>query len=158
MRSDEATDEPLKVLIVEDEPLLAMDLEAQLLAMGHTVVGMAPDAEAAFGLAERKRPDLALVDLNLRDGLTGPQIASVLSRDKDMIVVFVTGSPHQIPPDYAGAAGAITKPWSPEALEQVMSLVRAHGRGRAGLPEIDLSLVRLAPSFQAGKGPRGREK
>ena len=56
MRSDEATDEPLKVLIVEDEPLLAMDLEAQLREMGHTVIGMASDAEAALRLAEGQRP------------------------------------------------------------------------------------------------------
>lgn len=158
MGSDKDADKPFKILIVEDEPLLAMDLEAQLSQMGHTVVGMAPDAEAAFGLAERARPDLALVDLNLRDGLTGPQIASQLSRDREMVVVFVTGSPEQIPPDYAGAACAIIKPWSPEALEQVMSLVRAPGRGRAGRHEADLSLVRLAPSFQGGRGPRGEGK
>lgn len=157
MRSDEATDEPLEVLIVEDEPLLAMDLEAQVSEMGHTVIGTAPDAESAFGLAGRKRPDLALVDLNLRDGLTGPQIASELSRDRGMIVVFVTGSPDQIPPDYAGAVGAITKPWTTEALEQVMALVGAHRRGTS-LPEAELPLVRLAPPFQAGERPPGEGK
>jgi DNA-binding response OmpR family regulator len=157
MRSEEATDEPLKVLIVEDEPLLAMDLEAQLMEMGHTVIGMASDAEAALRLAEGQRTDLALVDLNLHDGLTGPQIASELSRDKSMIVVFVTGSPDQIPPDYAGAAGAIVKPWSRKALEQVVSLVRGYGRGSISLLEVDLSLVRMAPSFQDGK-PRAKGK
>lgn len=135
MPSDEATDEPLKVLIVEDEPLLAMDLEAQLREMGHTVIGMASDAEAALRLAERQPPDLALVDLNLHDGLTGPQIAAELSRDKSMIVVFVTGSPDQIPPDYAGAIGAITKPWSPEALEQAVLPVRSHQRHSIDPPE-----------------------
>lgn len=156
MRSDEATDEPLKVLIVEDEPLLAMDLEAQLREMGHTVIGMASDAEAALRLAEGQRPDLALIDLNLHDGLTGPQIASELSRGKGMIVVFVTGSPHQIPPDYAGAIGAITKPWSPEALEQVMLLVRAQRRDSIDPPEADLSLVWMAPSFQGKPRTEGK--
>ena len=149
MRPDEATDRPLKILIVEDEPLLAMDLEAQLLQMGHTVTGMASDARSAFELAD--------VDLNLRDGLTGPQIASELSRGKDTLVVFVTGSPDQIPPDYAGAVGAITKPWSPEALEQVVSLVRTYGRDNTTPSETDLTLVRMAPSFQGGK-PRAKGK
>lgn len=160
MRSDDTIDEPLKVIIVEDEPLLAMDLEVQVSEMGHTVIGTAPDAETVFGLIGEAKPDLApdlaLVDLNLRDGLTGPQIASVLSQDKGMIVVFVTGSPDQIPPDYAGAAGAITKPWSIEALEQVMSLVTALRRLGASLPHADLPLVRLAPSFQSGKSRLGK--
>jgi DNA-binding response OmpR family regulator len=157
MSSDEGTDEPLKVIIVEDEPLLAMDLEAQLLQMGHMVIGTAPDAQTAFELADGTSPDLALVDLNLSDGLTGPQIATALSRDKGVIVVFVTGSPGQIPPDYAGAIGAITKPWSPQALEQVASFVRIHGRDGPSPSETDLSLVRMAPSFQGGK-PRARGK
>ncbi|MBN9077970.1 MAG: response regulator [Rhizobiales bacterium] len=157
MRPDEATDRPLKILIVEDEPLLAMDLEAQLLQMGHTVTGMASDARSAFELADGTNLDLALVDLNLRDGLTGPQIASELSRGKDTLVVFVTGSPDQIPPDYAGAVGAITKPWSPEALEQVVSLVRTYGRDNTTPSETDLTLVRMAPSFQGGK-PRAKGK
>jgi hypothetical protein len=74
------------------------------------------------------------------------------------MVAFVTGSPHQIPPDYAGAACAITKPWSPKALEQVISLARMPRRDRAGLPAADLSLVRLAPSFQLGGNPRGKGK
>jgi DNA-binding response OmpR family regulator len=156
MRSDDRTGEPLKVLIVEDEPLLAMDLEAQLSQMGHTVIGIAPDAEAAFGLADGARPDLALVDLNLSDGLTGPQIASELSRDKSMTVLFVTGSPDQIPSDYAGAVGAITKPWSLKALEQVVLLVHTRGWDSIDRPEADLSLVRMAPSFQGKPRTEGK--
>jgi hypothetical protein len=81
LRSDEGTDQPLKANIVEDEPLLAMDLEA-----------------------------------------------TVPSRDKSVIM---TGSPAQIPSDYAGAIGAIAKPWSPQALEQVASFVRRHWARRS---------------------------
>jgi DNA-binding response OmpR family regulator len=157
MRSVDRTGEPLKVLIVEDEPLFAMDLEAQLSQMGHMVIGIAPDAQTAFGLADETRPDLALVDLNLSDGLTGPQIASELSRDKGMAVVFVTGSPDQIPPDYAGAIGAITKPWSLKALEQVVLLVCAQWRDSIDPLEFDLSLVRMAPPSKASREPRESE-
>jgi len=101
---------PLKVLILEDEFLLAMDLEAHLEALGQDVVGVASDAAGAFDLAESEAPDLALVDINLRDGRSGPRIASGLARKHDTLVVFVTGSPDQIPSDYAGAVGAVLKP------------------------------------------------
>lgn len=56
---------------------------------------------------------------------TGPQIEADLSRGKGMIIVCVTGSPDQILRDYACVIGAIAKPWSPQALEQVLLLVRA---------------------------------
>lgn len=81
-------------------------------------------------VAEGQRPDLALVDLNLHDGLTGPQIASDLSCGKSVVVVFVTGSPDQIPLDYAGAIGAITKPWFPRRWSRWCCWC-AHSRGRA---------------------------
>ena len=63
-----------KILIVEDEILVALDMEMAIEEMGHTPIGIAPDAEVAATLAN-EQPDIALVDLNLRDGLTGPQIA-----------------------------------------------------------------------------------
>lgn len=78
------------------------------------------------------------------------------SRDKGVIVVFVTGSPAQIPSDYAGAIGAIAKPWSPQALEQVASFVRRHGQDGPSPSETDFSLVRMAPSFQGSKPRAGR--
>jgi DNA-binding response OmpR family regulator len=92
-----------------------------------------------------ERLDLALVDLNLRDGLTGPQIASELARNHSALVVFVTGSLEQIPADYAGAMGAITKPWDPRTLEQLVTFVRGHlstPRGSAGAP----AKMMIAPS------------
>lgn len=83
----------LKILIVEDEMFLAMDLETHLEALGHRVIGIASDAQESFALASAAAHDLALVDLNLRDGLTGPQIAAKLTRDHSTLVVFVTGNP-----------------------------------------------------------------
>jgi two-component system, response regulator PdtaR len=58
-----------KVLIVEDEILVALSLQQALDAIGYETVGIAPDTETAFKMAEA-RPDIALVDINLRDGET----------------------------------------------------------------------------------------
>ncbi len=58
MKTDGETDEPLKVMIVEDEMFLAMDLEAHLTTLGQKVVGTASDAKEAFDLADAAAPDL----------------------------------------------------------------------------------------------------
>ena len=64
----------MRVLIVEDEALVALELEELLLDEGFEVVGSAANAAQAIDLGRRHRPDLALLDLNLADGLTGPRI------------------------------------------------------------------------------------
>ena len=61
------------VLIVEDEFLVALELEDILTDAGHTVVGIVPDQAAIHRLD--KTPEVALVDINLRDGPSGPTIA-----------------------------------------------------------------------------------
>ena len=65
----------LRVVIVEDQALLAMELELVLGEAGCDVVGRAMDQASAFTIADRERPDLALIDINLLDGMTGPRIA-----------------------------------------------------------------------------------
>jgi len=61
--------------------LLALDLEIHLEFLGQKVVGIAGEAKEALALAELASPDLALVDVNLRDGLSGPQIAVCLVKN-----------------------------------------------------------------------------
>jgi two-component system, response regulator PdtaR len=61
-----------RILIVEDEFIVALNLRQIMSNMGFEVIGIAPDAATAERLAQAK-PDIALVDLNLRDGHTGPQ-------------------------------------------------------------------------------------
>lgn len=126
MFTNEEMPAPLKVMIVEDEMFLAMDLENHLEDLGQDVVGVAASAAEAFALASVSAPDLALVDVNLRDGASGPRIASELARKHDMLVVFVTGSPDQIPPDYARGAGC-----GPEAVGRGND--HASDRVRAGM-------------------------
>ena len=98
-----------RILIVEDEFLVALDLEAALTEFGHDCAGIAPDLETAMRLADTK-PDLALVDINLRDGPTGPQIAEHLTRDHGVVVLFVTANPRMAPAGLAGAVGVLSKP------------------------------------------------
>lgn len=98
----------VNVLIVEDEMLVAADLEATIEELGHTPVGIAPDLETAVQFA-CEGVDLALVDLNLRDGETGPMIGSRLA-SAGIMVIFVTGNPRAIGAGVVGTLGVFTKP------------------------------------------------
>lgn len=99
-----------RVLIVEDEILTAMELEAVLTERGYRVVGIAPDSASARALAEDHNIDLALVDVNLRDGRTGVGLGAELARERMAKVIYLTA--HPLPPHErpSGVLGLLTKP------------------------------------------------
>ena len=100
------------VLIVEDEILVALDLERILTDAGYTVGAIAADRIGALEAAPRC--SLAFIDVNLRDGATGPDIARHVA-GRGGKVVFVTANPAQID-DPACAIGYVRKPFSDEAI------------------------------------------
>jgi DNA-binding NtrC family response regulator len=85
------TDEspPAKILIVEDEALIAREIQHRLTNMGWEVVGMA-FGEEAVELARETKPDLLLSDINLRRGLSGIDLAEQIQAEMDIPVVFLT--------------------------------------------------------------------
>lgn len=119
----------LQVLVVEDEVVLALHAQCILEDEGHCVIGIAPDRRDAFRLAAMTRPDVALVDLNLRDGLTGPEIGTRFARDLNIPVLFVTADIERAPLDAPGVLGVLQKPYSPRDLAEVL---RTFGRNRVG--------------------------
>jgi two-component system, response regulator PdtaR len=126
--------EPLRVLIVEDELLIAMELERLVREAGHEPVGAAADAGQALRLARDARPELALVDLNLRDGRTGPEIVRALARDLGVAGLFVTASRGSVPADFAGALGVLGKPLDEGRLAPALRWAAARLRGGDAVP------------------------
>ncbi|MDP2118173.1 MAG: response regulator [Brevundimonas sp.] len=120
----------LRVLIVEDQALLAMELELVLEEFGCEVVGCAMDKAGALDIAGRERPDLALIDLNLLDGMTGPQIAEQMVSEFGTAAVFLTANPEQIPDGFAGALGAVSKPFDEATILAVVAFARQFIRHR----------------------------
>jgi DNA-binding response OmpR family regulator len=106
----------MRVLIVEDELVIAIDVEACLAEEGHQIVGIARESETALALGRRLRPDLALVDIQLVDGETGPEIARHL-KDMGVPVLFMTANADMLPSDMAGALGAVPKPVAEHVLK-----------------------------------------
>ena len=67
-----------KILIVEDDPLSALDLQNEVERLGYEVVGMAESADEALMASEESRPDLALLDINIVGSMDGIQTARLL--------------------------------------------------------------------------------
>jgi two-component system, response regulator PdtaR len=123
---------PGKILIVEDEMLVALELEAILEDLGYDSLGIAPDMPTALDLAV-SGADLALVDLNLRDGLTGPEIGQRLSADHKIAVLFVTANPRVLGDGIAGTIGVLTKPTDPDCVARAVAYALRVSGGECGL-------------------------
>lgn len=127
-----------KILIVEDEVLVAMELEAILEDLGHQPVAIAPDLSTADQYADDKI-DLALVDLNLRDGLTGPEIGKRLSA-KGVAVLFITANPRILGDGIAGTIGVLSKPTDEATVKAAVDYALGMRQGRAVAPPNALQL------------------
>lgn len=79
-----------RILIVEDEALVALDLRQTLEEFGLEVVGMAASAEEALALVEATQPDLALMDINIHGTFDGIQTARILHDAFQVPAVFIT--------------------------------------------------------------------
>jgi two-component SAPR family response regulator len=80
----------MKILIVDDELLLAMDLHTALSRAGHDVIGFAPTPDAALTMAAGLRPELALVDINLLGQTEGIDLAEALKARYGTDIIFIT--------------------------------------------------------------------
>lgn len=120
----------LRVLIVEDEVLIALELEDLLHDAGHVPIGIAVTSREAVDLARSLRPDFALVDIHLADGPTGIDVARALEGDGGPTVVFMTANGKRIPPDFAGAAGLIGKPYTERSVRSALCYFADRRDGR----------------------------
>ena len=137
---------PLEVLIVEDEVLLATELEFLLEEVGCRPVGLAMSSDEAVAMANDLRPDLALVDVHLRDGPTGVEVARAIHDKCGGVALFMTANVKRLPADFASACGVIGKPYSEHGVKSALSYLTICLReGQApGLPPIGLT---LAPAY-----------
>ena len=116
------------ILIVEDEILVALEMECILEERGYHVVGIAADLVDALAFADGSI-DLALVDLNLRDGLTGPEIGKRLAHEHKANVLFVTANPRLLGDGIAGTVGVLTKPTDEASLAAAVAFALARSSG-----------------------------
>ena len=127
-----------RALIVEDEILVALDIENALRELGIEVVGIAADSQSALSMANNV--DFALVDINLRDGQTGPMIGRTLARDYGVSVIFVTANPSILGEGVEGTMGVMTKPFSDQSISATISYLTMRDAERDVAPPPELHL------------------
>jgi DNA-binding response OmpR family regulator len=120
----------LSVLIVEDEMLLAMDLEDILVEAGYGVVGNAVDMHQAIAMCEKHgdRIDIAIMDVHLARGTNGVDTARVLRQRWDIPSLFVSGNIDEKMQALAlewGPAGFVGKPFSQREVLKALAAVTA---------------------------------
>jgi len=107
-----------KVLIIEDEPIIALDLENLVTELGHRVVAIAATKDDAVAKAKSERPGLVLADINLGEGGSGIDAVSEILASFDIPVIFITAYPEKLltgerpEPTYL-----IAKPFLPETVQ-----------------------------------------
>ena len=112
--------EPRTILIVEDEPLIAMMLEDFLESMGHTIRGTCDTVDQAMAEAERGGFDLAILDVNLKGESVWPVAAAL--RDKGTPFVLASGGHVEPPPVEFKNAPMIEKPFT---IDRVTPIIEA---------------------------------
>lgn len=109
-----------RILLVEDERIIAVDIRARLESAGHTVCAIAADADTAYLEVERHRPDIALMDIRIRGAVDGIDAATRFRNEFGTPVIFLTASAD--PDNFARAKqarphGYILKPFQDHAVE-----------------------------------------
>jgi two-component system, response regulator PdtaR len=101
---------PARILIIEDEALVALELRFVLEDLGHDVVGIAADSRSAEDIIKTTDVDLALVDIHLSDGPTGIELGRQLGQDHRVAVLFMTANPGMVRNGVEGTIGVLSKP------------------------------------------------
>jgi CheY-like chemotaxis protein len=110
------------VLIIEDEPIIAMDIESLITGLGHNVTAIARTHNQAVEAVRRHRPGLVLADIQLADGSSGIDAVNEILKSFEVPVIFITAYPERLlTGERPEPAFLITKPFLPDMVKAVVS-------------------------------------
>ena len=130
---------PMLILVVEDEPIAALSAMWELQRAGHEVIGPAGTPEDALRLARERRPELALVDIDLDQAGQGLQLAREL-RELQVASVFVSAQTNLAQQNSQLALGFISKPYSSAELIGSVDVIDAVLHGGIAPPALPPAL------------------
>ena len=123
--------EETRILVVEDERIVALDLQHTLESFGHEVVATCPSGEKAIELAGTLQPDLVLMDINLEGALDGTEAAQVIASELAIPIIFLTAyteSGTLARAEMSAPYGYLVKPIETRALQATLRMAMARAR------------------------------
>jgi CheY-like chemotaxis protein len=111
-----------KVMIVEDEPLIALDMEQMVQELGHVVTGIARTHKEAIEIFQKTQPKLVLADIQLADGSSGIDAMNEILRDVSIPVIFITAFPARLlTGERPEPTFLVSKPFNPDMVKALIS-------------------------------------
>ena len=120
-----------RVLVVEDERIVALNLKQRLVRLGYEVTGMAPSGAKALAEIERTRPDVILMDINIEGDIDGIETTSRIPTEYHTPVIYLTAYSEQATLDRAKATkpyGYLLKPFSERELHATIQMALERSR------------------------------
>jgi CheY-like chemotaxis protein len=110
------------IMIIEDEPLIAMDIEQMVLDLGHRVTGIARTHKEALELFHQTKPKMILADIQLADGSSGLEAMNEILQMTSLPVIFITAFPERLlTGERPEPAFLVTKPFNPDMVKALIS-------------------------------------
>ncbi len=111
-----------RIMIIEDEPLIAMDIEQMVETLGHEVVGIARTHKEALALYETEKPAMVLADIQLADGSSGIDAVNDILKQDSLPVIFITAFPERLlTGERLEPTFLVTKPFNPDMVKALIS-------------------------------------
>lgn len=118
-----------RILIIEDEALVAMELRFVLEDLGYEVADVCATAKSALDTVRETDVDLALVDIHLSDGATGIELGRRLGQEMGVSVLFMTANPGMVREGVAGTIGVLSKPTDERAVQTAVDYALRRRQG-----------------------------
>jgi DNA-directed RNA polymerase specialized sigma24 family protein len=110
------------IMIIEDEPLIAMDIEQMVESLGHGVTGIARTHKEALALFEEQKPGMVLADIQLADGSSGIDAVNDILAKVAVPVIFITAFPERLlTGERPEPTFLVTKPFNPDMVKALIS-------------------------------------
>ena len=122
-------DTPIKILVVEDEMIIAAKISMHLTNLGYEVTGILPRGEEALVSVEESKPDIVLMDIRLKGDMNGIDTAIRMQKNADIPVIFLTANADEVTFNKAKAAkpyAFISKPYKQVDLQRAIELTISH--------------------------------
>ncbi|MGO7287781.1 response regulator, partial [Rhizobium ruizarguesonis] len=110
------------IMIIEDEPLIAMDIEQMVESLGHRVTGIARTHAEAVALYNKTKPSMVLADIQLADGSSGIDAVNDILKTSSVPVIFITAFPERLlTGERPEPTFLVTKPFNPDMVKALIS-------------------------------------